>query len=235
MGHAPENTLLAFKTGLALGADAVELDVQLSADGGVVVIHDATVDRTTNGTGLVQDLTLAQLKTLEAGQGEAIPTLEEVLVWARGQVPVVIELKFGPQVAQLAQACMNVVDRLDMGSEVVFISFDHCTLQGLKQHRPWQTGLLYVARVLDPVGLARAAGADGVMPLWTYLTPEMVQSVQAAGLWVGTWTPNTLQELETVLSLGVNLIGTNYPDRLVGLLREQASKALISTPLSTQA
>src|SRR5437763_13614314 len=83
MGHCPENTLASFARGLELGADWIELDVHLSRDGQLIVIHDETLDRTTNGHGLVKDHSLAELKQLDAGQGQAIPTLAEVLDWAR--------------------------------------------------------------------------------------------------------------------------------------------------------
>ena len=102
-GHAPENTLAAFQRGLELGAQVVETDVHLSSDGEVVVIHDHTVDRTTNGKGYVKDMSLAELKQLDAGawfdsrfQGQRILTLAELLEWAHPRVPVAIEIKNGP-------------------------------------------------------------------------------------------------------------------------------------------
>ncbi|WP_287129803.1 glycerophosphodiester phosphodiesterase family protein [Candidatus Cyanaurora vandensis] len=225
MGHAPENTLLGFEVALALGAAAVELDVQLAADG-VVVIHDETVDRTTNGRGAVGDLTVAQLQTLDAGShfkpefaGAVIPTLEEVLVWAKDRLPVVIELKFTARIERLTQACLEVVDRLEMSSKVVFISFDHQALWEIKQQRPtWETGILYVGRVMDPAGLARSAQADGLMPNFHYLTPDLVHQAHQAGLWVSTWTPNTELELQRTIALGVDMMATNYPARLRALL-----------------
>src|SRR5919202_5121590 len=97
MGHCPENTLASFERGLELGADWIELDVHLSRDGALVVIHDETLDRTTNGSGLVKDHTLAQLERLDAGGGQRIPTLDEILEWARANGVVLdIEIKNAP-------------------------------------------------------------------------------------------------------------------------------------------
>src|SRR3981081_1641417 len=104
MGHCPENTFASFERGLELGADWIELDVHLSRDGALMVIHDETVDRTTNGSGLVQEHTLAELKELDAGAwfspaygGQRIPTLDEVLVWARARGTILdIEIKNAP-------------------------------------------------------------------------------------------------------------------------------------------
>src|ERR671938_850947 len=94
MGHCPENTLASFERGLELGADWIELDVHLSRDGALIVIHDETLDRTTNGHGLVRERTLAELRQLDAGQGQRIPTLDEVLEWARAHETIVdIEIK----------------------------------------------------------------------------------------------------------------------------------------------
>src|SRR5579864_6905519 len=97
MGHCPENTLASFERGLELGADWIELDVHLSRDGELIVIHDETLERTTNGHGLVRDHTLADLQALDAGDGQRIPTLNEVLTWARERGAVVdIEIKNAP-------------------------------------------------------------------------------------------------------------------------------------------
>src|SRR5207302_6350972 len=94
MGYCPENTMASFERGLELGADWIELDVHLSRDGALIVIHDETLDRTTNGHGLVRDHSLSELKALDAGDGQRIPTLDEVLDWARRANTVVdIEVK----------------------------------------------------------------------------------------------------------------------------------------------
>ena len=227
MGHAPENTMASFADGLALGADWIELDVQLSRDGELVVIHDPTVDRTTNGSGFVKDLSLEELRQLDAGSwfgprfaGAHIPTLAEVLDWARGRTRLIVEIKNGPifypGIAERVVACLrehNVV------RETMVISFDHCVVRQVKSLEPAQrTGILYVARAVDPVLLASQSGAEVLMPLSSYVTEELIALAHAAGLSVSTWTVNEPEEMRRLISLGVDGIGTNYPDRLRALL-----------------
>src|ERR671938_442670 len=116
MGHCPENTLASFERGLELGADWIEVDVHLSRDGALVVIHDETLERTTNGSGLVRERTLAELQRLDAGHGERIPTLEEVLVWARGRgIGVDVEIKNAPiYYTGIEAAVVRAVERCGM-------------------------------------------------------------------------------------------------------------------------
>lgn len=226
MGYAPENTMASFELARKMGVDAIELDVHLSADGQLVVIHDESVDRTTDGTGAVNHLSLAELKALDAGAkfdpqfaGERIPTLDEVLTWAKGHLPVVIECKIQPDWEQVVEALVALVDRLDVADQVAFISFDHYIPRGLKKRRPnWQAGALYVGRPVDPVSVAGAALANGVLPHFAYLSPELAKTMHAEGKWVGTWCPNSEPELQYAIAMGADMIGTNYPDRLQRLL-----------------
>lgn len=228
MGHAPENTLASFKLAHEMGVEAVELDVHLSADGVLVVHHDETLDRTTSGSGEIAAMTLEQLRQLDAGSkfsmdyaGERIPTLEEVLTWARGvELPVVIEFKRNPNVRAIVEAAIGLVERMQAGSDVAFISFDHFVPAGLKQARPqWTTGVLYVGRPVDAVRLAADAGADGLLPNFYFVEREDVERAHAAGKWVGCWAPNTERELGYAIAQGVDMIGTNFPDRLQALLK----------------
>ncbi|MFP5501549.1 MAG: glycerophosphodiester phosphodiesterase [Candidatus Sericytochromatia bacterium] len=226
MGHAPENTMASFQLAKDMGVDAIELDVHLSADGHLIVIHDETVDRTTDGTGAVEGLTLEQIKKLDAGshfdarfKGEAVPTLEEVLIWARGQMPVVIEMKPTRKIEAVVEAAIALVERMGMGEEVAFISFDHHIPLGIKKRqRHWMTGALYVGRVVDPVGMAGAAQVNGLLPHFGFLTPDLIEQAHAERLWVGCWCPNTEAELQHAIAMGADMIGTNYPDRLKQLL-----------------
>ncbi|MEB3198504.1 MAG: glycerophosphodiester phosphodiesterase family protein [Candidatus Sericytochromatia bacterium] len=229
MGHAPENTMASFQLAQRMGVEAIELDVHLSRDGVLVVHHDETLERTTNGQGELSALTLAQLQELDAGRhfssefaGERIPTLEEVLVWARGHaLPVVIEFKRNLNVKAIVQAAIALVERLEAGDNVAFISFDHFVPAGLKQARPdWCTGVLYAGRPIDSVELAHKAGADGLLPNFYFVEKDMVEAAHAAGKWVGCWAPNTPREMAYALSQDVDMIGTNFPDRLHDLLKQ---------------
>lgn len=229
MGHAPENTMASFRLAHEIGVEAIELDVHLSADGRLVVHHDETLDRTTNGTGEISDLTLAQLQQLDAGRkfgeafaGEKIPTLEEVVVWAQSvKLPVVIEFKRNLNVRAIVAAAIEEIDRLQASEDVAFISFDHLIPAGLKQARPtWTTGVLYVGRPIDSVALATNAGADGLLPNFYFLEKDMIEAAHAAGKWVGCWAPNSPKELGYALQQGADMIGTNFPDRLLEMLQK---------------
>lgn len=230
-GHAPENTMASFKKAVEMGVEAVELDVHLTADNRLVVMHDETVDRTTNGKGEIAKLTLAEIQQLDAGswygpefKGEPVPTLEEVLSWARGVVPVVIEVKFNRAIEAITTATVMEVERLGASDNVTIISFDHHVSLGVKQFKPeWSTGALYVGRPVDPVGIATAARASGLLPMFGLLTPDQVQKAHDAKLWVGVWSPNSESEIQHAIHMGADMIGTNYPDRAHKLFEAAAA------------
>jgi glycerophosphoryl diester phosphodiesterase len=229
MGHCPENTMASFERGLDLGADWIELDVHLTADGALAVIHDESVDRTTDGHGLVKDHTLEELKLLDAGAwfspafaGQRIPTLDEVLVWARERGTVVdIEIKNAPiYYPGIEEAVVAALDRSAMTEQVIVISFDHAAAQRVKElDSRIATGVLYAGRPVDAgLGLARLAGADSLLPHWAYVTRADVQAAHAAGLSVAPWTTSDPNVLRSLVATGVDAIGTNHPDVLRAIL-----------------
>src|SRR6266702_7074370 len=230
MGHCPENTLASFERGLELGADWIELDVHLSRDGALVVIHDETVDRTTNGSGLVQEHTLAELKKLEAGAwfgaayaGQRILTLDEVLVWAQSTGTVLdIEIKNAPvYYAGIEENVVRTLDRHGMTGQAIVISFDHRAVQRVRAlDSRIVTGVLYACRPVDALSLARDAGADALLPHWAYVTSSDVRAAHDAGLSVAPWTSSDPTILRSLIDAGVDGIGTNHPDVLRGLLHE---------------
>lgn len=220
-GYAPENTMVSFERGIALRADAIELDIHPTSDGELVVIHDPTLERTTNGHGLVAQHTLAQLKELDAGSwfhpsfhNERIPTLIEVLSWARGRTRVVIEIKQGPIFyPHVEELLIAALDRTQMRSQVLVISFDHHSVRKVKQlAADVPTGVLYGARVIDPVALATAAGADALMPYWPLITREEVELAHAAGLSIAPWG-GPEQDYRFILATGVDAVAADFPDR----------------------
>lgn len=153
----PEDTLRAFKEAVGLGADMIEVDVRLSKDGLPVIIHDASLERTTKGTGYVRDKTLLELKELDAGQGERIPTLQEAIDFARGKCGLYIELKDqatpGPVV--------ETIRANGFEGEAIICSFDHALLRQVKELAPEiPTSVLVGETSGDFVEIARAAGAD---------------------------------------------------------------------------
>jgi glycerophosphoryl diester phosphodiesterase len=229
MGHRPENTLASFEHALELGADWIELDVHLTRDGALAVIHDESVERTTDGHGLVQDYSLAELKRLDAGSwfnasyaAERIPTLEEVLTFARARGTVVdIEIKNAPiYYAGIEEAVVKALDSQNMAEQVIVISFDHRAVKRVKSlDARIATGVLYAGRPVDAgVNLARQAEADALLPHWAYVTPDDVRAAHAAGLAVAPWATSDRAVLTRLVAAGVDAIGTNHPDILRDVL-----------------
>jgi glycerophosphoryl diester phosphodiesterase len=226
-GDAPENTLSAFRLALEQGADLIETDVHLTADGVPVAIHDHTVDRTTNGRGLVGQLTLAQIKELDAGSwfspefaGEQILTLDELLEWATGKTPVSIEIKNGPiYYPEIEDVVVDVLRRHDMVGSAIVISFDHATVLRIKQRCPeLVTGVLFACSPVSASTLARQARADCLLPHWSGLTRQMVEEAHSHDLAVSPWVVDREEETRFVLAHGVDAIATNHPGKVVAWL-----------------
>ncbi len=218
---APENTLASFRRAIALGADAVELDVQRTADGHLVVMHDDTVDRTTDGAGRVAGLTLARIEALDAGSwkgpefaGERVPTLDLVVDAVPAPTILFVELKAGsardPGIEEeLLRAIRPARGRVRVSS------FDHRALARLHALDPQvPLGALFAFLPVDPVALARACGASALHPSVRYLVPEVVAEAHAARLEVHAWTVNEPEEIAAVRALGVDGIFSDHPDRL---------------------
>ncbi len=217
--HAPENTLASFRKAIELGADMVELDVHLSADGVPVVIHDADLSRTTNGAGLVSQWTVAELKRLDAGQGERIPTLEEVMEALQGEAGLYIELK-GEGTPLAVTRLLQARDCLDW---CIVGSFQPALVAQAKQWEPkLTTSILFSQTEVDPVALARSCGAKYVHPCWErqatrphkLLTPDWIARVRAAGLGIVTWHEERPEEIAALRRLGVDAICSDQPELL---------------------
>jgi glycerophosphoryl diester phosphodiesterase len=217
--------MASFEYGLELGADLVELDVHLTRDGRLAVIHDETLDRTTNGTGLVKDCTAEELKALDAGAwygkgefaGQRVPMLEEVLDWAHDRGAALdIEIKNAPvSYPGIEQALVDALAQASMTVRVLVISFDHPAVQRVKAlDSRIATGVLYAARPVDCVAVARQAHADAVLPHWAYVTAEDVRAAHDAGIAVAPWVSSDPAVLQRLLDAGVDAIGTNHPDVL---------------------
>jgi glycerophosphoryl diester phosphodiesterase len=185
----PENTMRSFRSAIALGCDLIECDVHLSSDGRLVVIHDHTLDRTTNGTGLVRDHTAAELRKLDAGDGEKIPLLQEVIELAIGKVGLVIELKnLPPLYPGLEEKLIAMLRQLGALQECAAVSFNHAAIYELRKVEPsLQLGILEGARPLHPATMLRETGADVYSPHWGASDPQVVKEVHAAGGAVAVW------------------------------------------------
>jgi glycerophosphoryl diester phosphodiesterase len=205
----PENTLRAVKRAAECGADAVEVDVRFSSDQEPVVIHDETLDRTTNGSGAVSEQTPEQLRALDAGKGEKIPMLSEVLllVKALGR-ELVIELKESGTEDRLVREIV----RAGMERYVVIASFYHSSLLRMKELAPsLKTGVILSSLPVFPVTLALDAKADAIFQRYPRLERGYVEDAKRNGLAIYVWLINTVEDFERVRELGVNGIVTDNP------------------------
>lgn len=223
LGYAPENTMPSFQKGAELGADLVECDIHVSRDGHLIVMHDGDVARTTNGRGHIKDLTLGEIKKLDAGarfhsrfSGVPVPTLDELLAWAKDRIPLIIEIKGDPLPhPEIGAKLVQALTRYGMLDDVCVISFHHPVLRALKGLSPnLATGILYSGGLIDPVGAARAANADSVRPSWSFWTKAVVDAVHAAGLQAHAWNADDEDRMEYLAAMGIDSIGADYPDRL---------------------
>ena len=212
----PENTRLSIQKAIDLSVDQVEIDVHLTRDQHLVVIHDATVDRTTDGQGAVADFTLVEIKRLDAGKGERIPTLQEVIDLVRGKVVLQIELK-GPDTAE---PVVRAVERNSMESEVLLTSFVHERLREARQLNPsLALGALWSNPPDDACEQAIDMGAEAIHIQHQNIDAQLVRKAQAHGLKIRAWNPDTVKEIQRAIDLGVDAIGSNRPDLLIALGR----------------
>jgi glycerophosphoryl diester phosphodiesterase len=218
---APENTIASFRRAVALGAQAVELDVQRTRDGHLIVMHDETVDRTTDGIGRVAELDLAWIQRLDAGSwkgpefaGERVPTLDEVIDAIAAPTILFVELKGPAALAPgIEEDLLRVVGRAR--SRVRVSSFDHRALARLRElDGDLPLGALFTGLPVDPVALARGCGATAIHPSFHYVVPDLVAEAHAAGLEVHAWTVNVPEDIAAVRALGVDGIFSDHPDRL---------------------
>jgi glycerophosphoryl diester phosphodiesterase len=218
-GTFPENTLSAFRAAIEARADMCELDVQLSRDGAVVVIHDESVDRTTEGHGEVAELTLKELKALDAGlrfqsgahRGERIPTLDEVFSVTSGKCGLNIELKGGGLEHQVAQ----IMKDRNAFSDSIVSSFDWEYLKKIQQlHFDIRIALLADDKPVDLMMNAVAMRAYAINPRWDMVTPDLCEAAHQAGFKVFTWTVDADARMRALIECGVDGIMTNYPERL---------------------
>lgn len=211
-GLHPENTLRGFRYAIGLGVDAVECDVHLSSDGKLIVMHDDTVDRTTDGAGRIAEMSLAEIRALDAGDGETVPTLEELLELVDGRCGLLCELKAdGTEVP-----AVEAVGERGLEKDVVFISFSLERLAKVKrQGADLRAGAVMAAPKAGQIKRVAGIGAESVGIHYRSVSPAAVERVRAAGMMVGAWTPNELPEMQDMIALGVDLLTTDRPDILM--------------------
>jgi glycerophosphoryl diester phosphodiesterase len=233
-GHAPENTLAAFRKAVSLGAGFIETDLQLTRDARFVAIHDDTVDRTTNGHGAVHDLTLEGIRKLDAGSwfgseyaGERIPTLEEILEFSKkNDVVFYLELKPGGSWGG-EHALISALRESAEIARTVVISFDGEILEAVRKIEPTlMTGLLYDGQTGNPLDRAVEIGARQLAVRGDLVTPAMLSQARQRDLQIVCWTVNHGAHIRLLMEAGVDGIMSDYPDRLVAANKKNSDKSL---------
>jgi len=207
----PENTLLSIGHALDVGVDMVEVDVRQSQEGEIVVFHDPEVDRTTNGTGMVRDKTLLELKKLDAGHGETIPTLTEVLKLVKSkrnkmQRSIIIEIKE----PGIEKQVLDIIKQENMVKTVIVASFYHDVSLNLKlMEEKLKTGIIFISQPIRPEIMALDAQAEYMLPFQKYLSKKMVDNAHNHDIYVYTGVVDTFGAMRSVLKMGVDGVVTN--------------------------
>ena len=228
---APENTLAAFRKAIELRPDFVECDVRRSKDGQLIVIHDQSVDRTTNGKGLVADMTLAELRQLDAGSwfrpefaGERLPTFEEVLDLAKGQTVLVIEIKEAGSEDQV----IDLIKGREMSGEVMICSFHYkvgVRMPLLDPQIPFSP-IIHIPQPAGPEEAVRladeAAAVNGSIFAVNYqaITPALMDATHSANMMLEAWTVDNEADMRRLVEIGVDVIGSNDIELLIRVLGE---------------
>lgn len=231
-GEYPENTMLAFEKAVELGCTGIETDVHVTKDGHLVLIHDETVDRTTNGKGYIKDHNLEDLKKLDAGsfkddafKGASIPLLEELLEFVKDKnIKLNLELKTDViWYAGIEEKVLDLVYKYNLKDRVIISSFNHYSVHRFKNlDNTIETGLLYMEGLFEPHLYAKIVGSEAIHPIYPAIdNEELVKRVKKAGIKINTWTVNKEDDMRRLLSYGVEGIITNYPDKLNNIMKER--------------
>jgi len=229
-GTHPENTIAAFQAAAELPVYGVEFDVHMTKDGELVVIHDETIDRTSNGSGFVKDMTLEELEKFDFGEwyspnfkGEKIPTLREVLdVYKATNHHLNIELKSDvfPYVG-MEQKVLNLLEEKGMFDRVVISSFNHEMVQKVKKLAPQiETAILFVEVMIAPHKYADLISADSLHAFFPTVLRQMGKEAVESGKKVRVYTVNEEQYVDLLKAVGIDAIFTDYPKKMHAYLNE---------------
>ncbi|MGA7143487.1 MAG: glycerophosphodiester phosphodiesterase family protein [Desulfobacterales bacterium] len=215
MGHAPENTLLSIRKALELGTPCIEMDVY-NVDGHLVVFHDIRLERTTNGTGYLLDQSFDELRTLDAGRGEKIPTLKEAFETIQSKAGVNIELK-GPDTARPVAEFISGMKEIGRNDDLLLVSsFNHRELSLMHRLNPKiKLGAMMVGLPVDDAAFGESLGAYSVHLSLESIDPRFVKDAHARDLRVFVFTVDLPEDIEKMRGLGVDGVFTNYPERVL--------------------
>jgi glycerophosphoryl diester phosphodiesterase len=223
--YRPENTLTAYQLAVEQRADMIEIDLHRTRDGAIVITHDEHLSGL-GGRGAIEDASLAEVRGLDAGGGEAVPTLDETLDRFGGRIPFNLELKRGVRglYPGLEEAALAAVSARDLLAVTLFSSFEAPVLERLRSLAPESRRALLVSprgAPPRPVERALALGAEALNP-WLGMAAELIEAAHAAGLAVYPYTVDRAEDMRRLLDLGVDGMFTNFPDRLRALVDERS-------------
>jgi len=225
-GEYPENTMLAFRKAVEIGADGIETDLQMTRDGVIVICHDEKLDRTTDGSGLIRDYTYNELLKFDAGakyreafKGERIPTVDEFFNYVQDK-NIFINLELKNSIINYQGLEKRVIDKIyeyKLEKNVIISSFNHYSMVKVKEYDTnIKTGLLCAATLYNPGKYVKDVGADAFHPFFPSVMNEgIVAEIKNQGIMINTYTVNEIEHMNKLISLGVDGIITNYPDKLI--------------------
>ena len=215
---APENTIASINKAIEDGCEAVEIDLRKTKDGKLVVIHDAKVDRTTNGKGFVKDFTLEELKKLDS-YGEKIPTFEEAINFVNKRTKIIVEIKE----ENIEKDIVGMIEKNDLFDYAYAISFYHKSVKMVKElNKKIKTGILLVSSPVDAAALAKQADSDALVINFNFVDKEVVNKAHKNNLKVFAWNIDTIKDLREMLKLNVDGMGSNKPDVLIEYLKNKS-------------
>lgn len=228
-GYCPENTMIAFEKAIMMGSDGIELDIHLTKDRKIAVMHDFTLERTTSAKGEIKNFTYRELRAADAGSWyspefsrERIPLLKDVLSLCAGEnILINIEVKAGSfYYSHMEEILLEELSKYTFKGEVIISSFDHFALQSIGTlDKSAKTGLLYSSSMIDVSTYAKSiVGAVALHPHFFWVTPDLIKEASDQGLSVNAYTVNDADTAKRLLCYGVSGLMTNYPDLLLGLI-----------------
>jgi glycerophosphoryl diester phosphodiesterase len=229
-GYAPENTMAAFQMAVDMGSDGIECDVQMTRDGKLVICHDETLDRTTDGKGFIKDMDYEAIRELDAGSwfdssfsSERIPRLSELLELVKlSGLFLNIELKSGiVQYPGIEQKVIEQVEAYGLQEKVIISSFNHYAVKKCKEIQPRiKTGALFMEGLFEPWSYLKTIGCECAHPFYMALVPEIAGKLKARGYIINVFTVNDAKAALELVKAGVDGIITNYPDRMLKALKK---------------
>jgi len=235
-GLAPENTLAAFEKALDIGVDMLEIDVRVTGDGQLIVLHDPSLDRTTDCEGIVRELGIEKIRQADAGHGERIPILREVFDLARHRAPILLEIKSD----FIAELVVQAIAEAQFAEQVVVQSFNPQTVERVKRMAPHLPASLLIGELPTAPSRLRARrlvsqvleiGANTLSIWHATLTPSLIEEMRKRGVTVWAWTVDEEITMRDLAMMGVQGLVTNYPNVLNNVLEDLMESGQVQPPL----